>query len=220
MFMLAIENLIPPETLDEMRGLLAKSQFGDGRRTAGFSARLVKNNEQLNRDDPHTPELTKKVEAALQSSQMFNRAVRPRRTIVMFNRYEGGQSYGSHLDDSYMRGMRTDVSFTIFLNDPETYAGGELVIEQPHGEVPIKLKAGNAIVYPSTTLHRVEPVTSGVRLCAVGWVQSFIREDSKREMLLDLDNARLAMFDQNGKSREFDLVSKTIANLIRLWGDG
>ncbi|HRE59648.1 MAG TPA: Fe2+-dependent dioxygenase [Micropepsaceae bacterium] len=220
MFMLAIENLIPPETLDEMRGLLAQSQFGDGRRTAGFSARLVKNNAQLNRDDPHTPELTKKVEAALQSSQMFNRAVRPRRTVVMFNRYEGGQSYGSHLDDSYMRGMRTDVSFTIFLNDPETYAGGELVIEKAHGEVPIKLKAGNAIVYPSNTLHRVEPVTQGVRLCAVGWVQSFIRDDSKREMLFDLDNARLAMFEQNGKSREFDLVSKTIANLIRLWGDG
>lgn len=220
MFMLAIENLIPPETLEEMRGLLSRSQFGDGRRTAGFSARLVKNNAQLNRDDPNTQELTNKVEAALQSSQMFNRAVRPRRTIVMFNRYEDGQSYGTHLDDSYMRGMRTDVSFTIFLSEPETYTGGELVIEQPHGEVPIKLKAGCAIIYPATTLHRVEPVTSGVRLCAVGWVQSIIREDAKREMLFDLENARMAMFEQTGKSREFDLVSKTIANLIRLWGDG
>ncbi len=116
-------------------------------------------------------------------------------------------------------GRRVDVSFTLFLNSPDEYEGGELVMEGAQDEQDYCLEAGSAIVYPSTTLHRVEPVTKGVRLAAVGWVQSFIREAGDREILFDLDTARRVMFAQQGKSAEFDLISKSIANLIRKWAD-
>ena len=115
--------------------------------------------------------------------------------------------------------MRTDVSFTLFLSDPETYGGGELVIETAAGEDEIKLPAGSLVAYASTTLHHVAEVTDGMRSAAVGWARSFIRDAARRELLFDLDTARRTMFGREGASQEFDLVSKSLANLIRMWAE-
>jgi PKHD-type hydroxylase len=128
-------------------------------------------------------------------------------------------AYGTHVDDALMGGMRTDISFTLFLSDPESYDGGELVTESHAGEQPFKLPAGSLVLYPSTTLHRVEPVTRGSRLAAVGWVRSLVRDPARRELLFDLDTARKALFDRDGKSPEFDLLSKCGANLLRMWAE-
>jgi len=123
------------------------------------------------------------------------------------------------VDDALMQGMRTDVSFTLFLSDPDTYDGGELVIETSAGEQPFKLQAGSMIVYPSTTLHRVAPVERGTRVAAVGWARSFVRNAEQREILFDLETARRDLFEREGKSGAFDLLSKCGTNLLRLWAD-
>jgi PKHD-type hydroxylase len=135
----------------------------------------------------------------------------------MFSAYEPGMHYGSHVDDALMAGIRTDVSFTLFLSDPESYGGGELTIESASGEDAVKLAAGSLLAYPSTTLHHVAPVTRGTRLAAVGWARSFVRNGAQREMLFDLDTARRQLFTREGKSAEYDLVSKSLANLLRMW---
>ena len=138
---------------------------------------------------------------------------------LLFSRYEKGMHYGSHVDDALMDGMRTDVSFTLFLSDPKSYDGGELVIESASGEETFKLAAGSLVAYPATSLHRVGDVTRGTRLAAVGWARSFIRDAARRELLFDLDTARRQMFAREGKSAEFDLVSKSLANLMRMWAE-
>nr|WP_223287248.1 Fe2+-dependent dioxygenase [Halomonas elongata] len=115
--------------------------------------------------------------------------------------------------------MRTDLSFTLFLEEPEHYEGGELLIDNTAGEQTYKLPAGALVLYPSSTLHRVEPVTEGRRLAAVGWVQSQVRDPQQREILFDLDTTRRQIFEQSGKTRHFDLISKSLTNLLRMWAD-
>ncbi|MEM6436188.1 MAG: Fe2+-dependent dioxygenase, partial [Cyanobacteria bacterium P01_D01_bin.115] len=132
-------------------------------------------------------------------------------------RYDTGMEYGRHVDNALMGNQRSDVSFTVFLSEPQDYDGGELVVEGAADEQCYKLAAGTAIIYPSSTLHRVEPVTQGTRLVAVGWVQSWIRDAAKRELLFDLDTVRRSLYTQSGKSNEFDLLSKSLANLMRQW---
>jgi PKHD-type hydroxylase len=156
----------------------------------------------------------------LLANPVFQIAVRPKRIVrAMFSRHKSGDSYGTHVDNALMDGERTDVSFTLFLSDPEHYSGGELVIETAAGEEAVKLPAGSLFAYPSTTLHRVERVTEGNRLAMVGWVRSLVRDASQRELLYDLDTARRTLFDRTGKSVEFDLISKSCANLLRMWCD-
>lgn len=128
-------------------------------------------------------------------------------------------AYGSHVDDALMGGMRTDVSFTLFLSEPDTYDGGALVIETSAGEDDVKLPAGSLVAYASTTLHRVAEVTRGARLAAVGWARSYIRDPAQREVLFDLDTAHQSLFQKSGKTPEFDLLSKTSANLLRMWAE-
>jgi PKHD-type hydroxylase len=123
------------------------------------------------------------------------------------------------VDDALMHGMRTDVSFTLFLSDPADYDGGELIIETAAGEDAVKLAAGDLIAYSSTTLHRVAEVTRGARLAAVGWARSYVRDAARRELLFDLDTARRSLFAHVGKSTEFDLVSKSLSNLLRMWAE-
>jgi PKHD-type hydroxylase len=125
--------------------------------------------------------------------------------------------YGSHVDDALMDGMRTDVAFTLFLCDPASYDGGELTIESAAGEEAFKLAPGTLVAYPATSLHRVNDVTRGARLAAVGWARSFIRDPARRELLFDLDSARRQLFAREGKSAEFDLIAKSFANLMRMW---
>jgi PKHD-type hydroxylase len=202
------------------RETLGKVAFVDGRTTAGWHAKLVKNNLQAASADVAVTSLRETLSAKISSNALFRLATRPKTlTPLILSRYEPGMAYGSHVDDALMGGLRTDVSFTLFLSDPDTYEGGELVIESSGGEEDVKLPAGSLVAYPSNTLHHVAEVTKGARLAAVGWVRSFIRDAAKRELLFDLDTARQSLFQKEGKTAEFDLISKTSANLMRMWAE-
>jgi PKHD-type hydroxylase len=218
-----ISNVLNKEDLAEINSKLAKADFVDGRLTAGWHAKLVKNNQQLKKGTVSEQKLQEQIKTALNNNPLFQSAIRPKSIhSLLFSRYDVGMSYSRHTDNALMGSStiwRSDVSFTLFLNSPSEYEGGELVIEGADEEKAYKLEMGSAIVYPSTTLHRVDPVTKGTRLVAVGWVQSFIREASEREILFDLDTARRAIFAKEGKTVEFDLLSKSIANLLRKWVD-
>ncbi len=164
------------------------------------------------------------VVAALERHELLRMGLLPQgyRT-PLFSRYEQGMGFGAHVDDATMRqdgaAVRTDVSLTVFLSEPAEYDGGELVTDTTAGEQRYKLEAGSVIAHPSTTLHRVDPVTRGRRDVAVTWAQSLVREPGRREVLFDLDTARRSLFQREGKSREFDLLSKTYSNLLRLWAE-
>ncbi len=218
-----IPNVLTPEELKEINSSLAQGEFIDGKLTAGWNAKLVKNNQQLKKKTPLGTQLTQQVKSALNRNKLFQTAIRPKSIhSLLFSRYDKGMSYGRHVDNAIMRnnGMwRTDISFTLFLNSPGEYQGGELTIEGADTERGYKLEAGSAIVYPSTSLHRVNEVTEGSRLVSVGWVQSLIRDSSDREILFDLETARRVIFAKDGKTPEFDLISKSVANLLRKWVD-
>jgi len=214
---ITIASVLSADEVALVRDALARATFEDGRETAGFASRLVKNNRQA-ANDRKIETVRKLVEERILGNELFNLAVRPKRlTSVLFSRYEPGMHYGSHVDDALMQGTRTDVSFTLFLSDPDNYDGGELVVESASGEDAVKLAAGSLVAYPSTTLHHVAAVTRGTRLAAVGWARSFVRDAARREMLFDLDTARRQLFAREGKSAEYDLVSKSLANLLRMW---
>ncbi len=219
----SIPNVLTSQELEKIASSLAKAEFIDGKLTAGWHAKLVKNNQQLKQGTTLVGELQQIIKAALSRNALFQTAVRPKAIhSILISRYDLGMSYDRHTDNALMgssKVWRSDVSFTLFLNSPSAYEGGELVIEGADDEKAYKLEAGSAIVYPSTTLHRVDPVQEGTRLVAVGWVQSFVREASEREILFDLDTARRAIFAKEGKTPEFDLLSKSIANLLRKWAD-
>src|SRR5262245_11031623 len=218
--MLCIGNVLSAEQLATVRAVMDSMRFEDGRKTAGWAARLVKNNEQAEPSE-QLDSVRKLILEALSSNELFALAARPKElTPIMISRYAvGGQQYGTHVDDALMRDMRSDLSFTLFLADPNSYDGGELVIEQSAGEQSFKLEAGAMILYPATTLHRVEPVTRGSRVVAFGWVRSFVRSAERREILVDLERARRLLFDQEGKTPIFDLLSKSNANLLRMWAE-
>jgi PKHD-type hydroxylase len=217
---IAIANVLSADELEMARAALARVTFVDGRETAGFAARTVKHNQQAAASDRGLDTVRKLVAERILNNDVFRLAVRPKAlTPLLFSRYDAGMRYGSHVDDAVMNGMRTDVSFTLFLNAPESYDGGELVIETAAGEDAIKLPAGSMVAYPSTSLHHVAEVTRGERLVAVGWARSLIRDPAQRELLFDLDTARRRMFDRDGKSEEFDLISRSLANLMRMWAE-
>jgi PKHD-type hydroxylase len=216
-----ISDLLPPEELKEIRTILETAEFVDGKLTAGWHAKLVKHNQQLKTGS--ATQLKAKIETALINNALFQTAIRPKIVhSLLFSRYQTGMSYDRHVDNALMGNTtiwRSDVSFTLFLNSPDDYQGGELILEGMQDDRPYKLEANSAIIYPSTTLHRVAPVRTGTRLVAVGWVQSIIRDASDRELLFDLETARRSIFSKTGKTPEFDLISKSIANLLRKWAD-
>jgi PKHD-type hydroxylase len=214
---IVIGNVLSAGEIALVRETLAGANFEDGRETAGFAARMVKHNRQA-ANDGKIDTVRKLVESRILGHDVFALAVRPKTlTSIMFSAYEPGMRYGSHVDDALMQGMRTDVSFTLFLSEPASYDGGELVIESASGEDAVKLEAGGLVAYPSTALHHVTEVTRGVRLAAVGWARSYVRDGARRELLFDLDTARRQMFARHGKSADYDLVSKSLANLLRMW---
>lgn len=205
------------KVVDKLNGM----RFVDGTTTAGWHAKLVKNNQQVDRTQLEYQPLNKSVTEAIMRNGTFRMAARPRHiTPLLFSRYKDSMEYGTHVDDPVMYNLRSDISFTLFLADPNSYDGGELVMETTSGEQPFKLKAGHMIIYPSTTLHRVTPVTRGERIAAVGWCQSYVRNADQREILYDLDIARRGIFEKEKKSREFDVISRSHANLLRMWTDG
>jgi len=181
------------EEAERVLALLADETFADGRSTAHGQARDVKKNLQTKREGKEFTEVDRIIVPALERHELFQAFALPKRIMQpMYNRYEPGMEYGAHVDNAFMgvgAKMRTDLSLTIFLNSPETYDGGELMLRLPVGEEPIKLDAGEAVVYPSSSIHRVAPVTRGVRNAAVTWVQSMVRDEYLRTILFDLSTA-------------------------------
>lgn len=218
---LCIAGILDNEALAQIAAALPRISFRDGRASAGWHARDVKHNLQASREDPVTALVTSTVERALRRHPVFELAARPKTLApILLSRYDPGMSYGAHVDDAVMGGtspLRTDLAFTVFLTAPADYEGGALVVESAGGEQDYKLDAGDMILYPASSLHRVERVSKGVRYAAVGWVQSLVRDALRREILFDLETARRSLFEHSGKSREFDLLSKGISNLLRLW---
>jgi PKHD-type hydroxylase len=214
---LAIADVLSVAEVADVRAALASATFVDGKASAGWAARLVKSNLQAS-EGPELDRARALVETRLREHALFALATRPKSIIgPLFSRYEPGHAYGTHVDDALLGGVRSDVSFTLFLSPPESCDGGELVIDTPAGEEAFKLAPGGLVTYPASALHRVAPVTRGERLAAAGWVRSYIRDAARRELLFDLETARRRLFDREGKTAEADLLAKCAANLMRMW---
>ncbi len=218
-----ITNVLTPQELEFAVSSLNQADFVDGKLTAGWQVRQVKDNTQLKNDAPYSKDLRELVHNALWRNAAFQMTVYPKAIhSTLFSRYEPGMSYGRHIDNPLMLApnwVRSDVSLTLFLNSPADYEGGELVVESSQGEKIFKQEASSMVVYPSSTLHRVEPVRQGVRIVTVSWVQSLVRDPSEREILYDLDRARRAIFEEQGKTPASDLIAKSHANLLRKWAE-
>ena len=213
-------------TDEEVRGLnarLADEEFVEGRSTAGALAGRAKQNLQLSPDSQVREQLERVIVEALLRNEKVQRFAFPRHVFpVLFSRYGSGAHYGTHVDNALMRTdvqRRADIAVTAFLSPPDSYEGGELMIEGHAGTAKLKLNAGDAVVYPASTLHGVERVTDGVRLAAVTWIQSHVRDSAQRELLYDLSLVRRSLEASAPDSREALLLSKVYANLIRMWAE-
>lgn len=193
--------------------------FEDGKTTAGWAAKRVKANEQV-KTGARLDAIRRDVRRALEAHDLFASYAQPRSIYrILVSRYRPGMEYGLHVDDAVMGANRADLSFTIFLSQPDSYEGGELRVESPEGETEVKLQPGQGVLYPTGALHRVMPVTKGERLAVVGWVQSLVRRADQREVLFDLDQAIRAL-DQTGANRAaIDRLLKTKTNLQRQWAE-
>lgn len=220
---LTIDDILLPQDLEQFQSLLNQAKFVDGTLTAGWHAKLVKQNTQLSRESSLAESISKQVKVVLGENLLFQAVAYPKSIhSILVSRYGEGMSYGSHVDNAFMgrgRQYRSDLSFTLFLNDPGTYEGGELCLELSDGDRAFKLSAGSVVLYPSSTLHQVKEVTSGFRLVVVGWIESCIRDPAKRELLFDLDTAKRSLFQTSGKTIEFDLIAKSHSNLLRQWSE-
>lgn len=224
--LLHIPNVLTAEELAHARMLLANAQWQDGRATAGPQAQEVKKNLQLPAQGDAARELATLVQAALTRSPLFMSAALPKVTMTpMFNCYQSGMTYGNHVDNAIRvdpltkQYVRTDVSSTLFFSQPDEYEGGELVVEDTYGLHSVKLAAGDMIVYPSTSLHRVEPVRSGARIASFFWTQSMVRSDQQRAMLFNLDMAIIALRQRVGDNPEVVSLTAMYHNLLRMWAE-
>lgn len=223
---LQIPDVLSPEQVAHARRLLDGSDWVDGRVTAGHQSARAKNNVQLAEDHPVARELGDLILTALQRNALFISAALPLRVFPpLFNRYSGGQTFDNHVDNAVRQvpgtplRIRTDLSATLFLADPEDYDGGELVVEDTYGVHAIKLPAGHMVLYPATSLHRVTPVTRGARVASFFWIQSMLRDDADRTLLFDLDTAiqRLTV-DMPNHPAAVQLTA-VYHNLLRRWAD-
>jgi PKHD-type hydroxylase len=224
--LITIPDVLSVGEVAQARAKLDAAEWVDGKVTAGYQAQRVKDNHQLPEGHPVTVELGEMVLGALARSPLFMSAALPLRVFPpMFNRYTGGGHFGTHVDTA-IRAMvttgqriRTDVSATLFLSAPEEYDGGELLVEDTYGPHSVKLPAGHMVLYPATSLHRVEPVTRGARVASFFWIQSMIRSDGDRSLLFDLDTAiqRLAV-DVPGNAAGIQLTG-VYHNLLRRWAE-
>jgi PKHD-type hydroxylase len=220
-----IGQILSAQALATLQADLAAAPWQDGSATAGPQARSVKANHQLDGTDPVAKRAAATISAALAVNTGFIAAALPRRhTIPMFSRYGPGEAYGVHIDNALrLQGserLRTDLAATLFLADPASYDGGELVIETGFGTSQVKLPAGQMIVYPATTRHQVAPVTRGARLAAVFWIQSMVRDEGARALLIDLDRAIQGLTQTVGAGNPHILgLTGTYHNLLRRWLD-
>lgn len=221
---LCVPNVLGPQELATVRAGLRDAGFADGGETAGWSARGVKKNLQLAPGAPGYEEPAKTVMLAFMRNQTLMGALLPAATTrVLFNRYAPGMQYGPHVDAPVMgvlnNAVRTDVAITIFLNDPASYEGGELVAQVDGYDGEFKLEAGAAVAYPGNTLHHVRPVSGGTRDAAIIWVQSQVRDPARRALLWDLEGAKRQVFNRDGKTATFDAIDRSLANLMRMWAE-
>ena len=224
--LLRIPEVLSQAQVQEFRAALDTAQWIDGKATAGYLSQRVKDNVQLAEDDKLARRLGGVILDALDKNALFISAALPLKVVPpLFNRYAGGQSYGAHVDGAVrpVRGtphrVRTDLSATLFLSAPEDYEGGELAVGDTFGARRFKLPAGDMLLYPGTSVHRVEPVTKGARLAAFFWIQSMVREDEKRALLFELDTGLQQLGrDAPGHSAVVQIMG-VYHNLLRLWSD-
>jgi PKHD-type hydroxylase len=222
MHLICLSDVLEASFVRELRAAFERAPRRDGAATAGWAARAVKFNEQLDGADPHVAGLRERVRDALSAHPGLRQFAWPRRlSLPLLSRYGEGMQYGRHVDDALMdRGtLRTDLAFTVFLSEPDDYDGGALELESAAGAWPIKLPAGSAVLYEAGALHRVAPVTRGVRLAAVGWIQSQVRLAAQREVLFDLERTRRALHEREGDSEAFATLSRCSGALLRLWAE-
>jgi PKHD-type hydroxylase len=223
--LIQIPDALSPSQVELARRLLDSADWVDGRVTAGHQSAQAKNNRQLPEDHPVGRQVGEMILRSLQNNPLFISAALPHRVFPpLFNRYEGGQSFGNHVDNAIRESrnglrIRTDLSCTLFLCDPEEYAGGELLVEDTYGGQSVKLPAGHMVLYPATSLHNVQPVTRGARIASFFWVQSMVRDDGHRTLLFDLDTAiqRLTL-DLPDHPSAVQLTA-VYHNLLRQWAD-
>jgi PKHD-type hydroxylase len=223
--LLHIPDVLGREQVTQLRAALDAADWTDGRETVGAQGAQVKRNQQLPDASPLRRQLGEVVLAALAENPLYHAAALPMRTLApRFNRYQGGGQYGFHVDGAVMAldadaRLRSDVSCTLFLSGPDEYDGGELIVNDTYGEHEVKLPAGDLIVYPSSSLHRVTPVTRGARVAAFFWVQSLIRDDSRRRLLFELD-ASIQRLTQTGADAAAVLqLTGVYHNLLRQWAE-
>jgi PKHD-type hydroxylase len=223
--LLHIPDVLSLEQVTQMRAALDAADWTDGRETVGAQGARVKRNRQLPDASPLRRQLGQLVLAALAASPLYHAATLPLRTLPpRFNRYEGGGHYGFHVDGAVMAlsdeaQLRSDISCTLFLSEPDDYDGGELIVNDTYGEHEVKLPAGDLIVYPSSSLHRVTPVTRGARLAAFFWVQSLIRDDSRRRLLFELDSSIQALTRTGADAAALLQLTGVYHNLLRQWAE-
>ena len=225
--LIAIPDVLDAAELARIRSLVDQAEWVDGNATSGSQSALAKRNEQLPEGSPAAREAGRIVLDALSRSPLFVAAALPLKVFPpLFNRYAGGQAFGMHVDNAVriQRGsdfrIRSDLSCTIFLSDPDGYDGGELVVEDPGGERRVKLGAGSAILYPASSVHRVEAVTRGVRLACFFWLQSMVRGAEERGILFDLDRAVQRVGGELGQGHRAAVeLTGVYHNLLRRWAD-
>jgi PKHD-type hydroxylase len=222
--LLHIPRVIDSIQLGVIQGALKQSKFVDGKLSAGMVAEKVKRNEEVDQHTDTAVQLSKIIIGNLYHHAVFRSAAMPLRVATpFFARYRPGMTYGDHIDDPVMGGdgqrFRCDIATTVFLNEPEEYVGGELLIRTQFGDQKIKLPAGDAVVYPASSLHQVAEVTEGERVVAVTWVQSMIREPAKREILHELNLAREKLLHESAAGETGKQVDHAYTNLVRMWAE-
>jgi len=224
--LLNIPNVLDAGKIEECHQALESAEWSDGKATAGYLSSRVKNNVQLPEGHPVARKLGGMILDALDVNQLFISAALPLKVLPpLFNRYSGGQSYGGHIDGAVRpvfgtpHRLRTDLSATLFLSPPETYDGGELVIEDRFNPRRVKLAAGDMLLYPGTSVHHVEPVTRGVRIAAFFWIQSMVRDEAKRDILFGLDTALQRLGRDVANHPSLVEIGGCYHNLLRLWSD-
>lgn len=222
--LIAIPDVLTPDEVKQARNILDTAQWVDGKATAGHQAVKSKDNMQIPEGHPAAREVGDMILTALGKNALFISAALPLRVFPpMFNRYTGGQSFGTHVDNAIRNiagtghRIRTDLSATLFFTGPEEYDGGELCIEDTYGTKSVKLPAGHMILYPSTSLHHVTPVTRGARLCSFFWMQSMVRDDGQRTILFDLDSAIQRIGRDHPQSPYPVQLTGVYHNLLRQW---
>lgn len=225
--LIEIPEVLSADELQQARQLLADAPWTDGRITAGSQSAQVKNNWQLPEDTPQSQQLRSLLLTALNRNALFLSAALPKRIFPpLFNRYQGEHNtFGNHIDNAIRyctstgERLRTDLSATIFLADPDSYDGGELIIEDTYGQHAVKLAAGDMVLYPGSSLHRVEPVTRGARVASFFWLESMVRETERRRLLFEMDMAILELRSTQGDNQATVNLTGCYHNLLRMWAD-